>query len=397
MIAPTTAIAVLITTLVALGPLSTDFYLPALPAITLALGTDVGSTQMTLSVFLAGFGVGQLAYGPLSDRFGRRPVLMVGLVIYVLASIACTLAPAIETLIAARFLQALGACAGPVLGRAIVRDIYGPQDSARILSYMGAAMALAPLLGPVLGGTLTVWFGWRSTFVFLTLFSLIQSVLVWRMLDETNTQRDPGALRPSQILDNFKTLMGDRLYRGVLLCNAFIYAGLFSFISGSPFVFINIFGFSPQTMGLAFGVMVSGYIVGTTISGRLSRRYGAHRLLFVGAVLGALAGVTMLMLALAGWEHPVSVMGPMVFFSCSLGLVMPNATAMGLAPYPKMAGAAASLMGFVQMSLSALVGTLVGHSLNGSVLPMVLGIVAGGVCCLLSYLLWVRPDALAPA
>lgn len=397
MTAPTTAIAVLITTLVALGPLSTDFYLPALPAITLALGTDVASTQLTLSVFLAGFGVGQLAYGPLSDRFGRRPVLLVGLVIYVLASVVCTLAPAIEALIAARFLQALGACAGPVLGRAIVRDIYGPHDSARILSYMGAAMALAPLIGPVLGGTLTVAFGWRATFVFLTLFSLTQSLLVWRMLDETNAHRDSGATRPGQIIGNFKTLIGDRMYRGVLLCNACTYAGLFSFISGSPFVFINIFGFSPQAMGLAFGVMVSGYIVGTTISGRLSRRYGAPRLLFAGAVLGALAGTTMLVLALAGWEHPVSVMGPMVFFSCSLGLVMPNATAMGLAPYPKMAGAAASLMGFVQMSLSAVVGTLVGHGLDGSVLPMVLGIVAGGLGCLLSYVLWVRPGAAAEA
>jgi DHA1 family bicyclomycin/chloramphenicol resistance-like MFS transporter len=395
MTAPTTAIAVLITTLVALGPLSTDFYLPALPAITQALATDVASTQLTLSVFLAGFGVGQLAYGPLSDRFGRRPVLLVGLVIYVLASVVCALAPAIEALIVARFLQALGACAGPVLGRAIVRDLYGPHDSARILSYMGAAMALAPLVGPVLGGTLTVWFGWRATFVFLTLFSLAQSVLVWRMLDETNAHRDPGATRPGQILGNFKALMADRMYRGVLLCNACTYAGLFSFISGSPFVFINIFGFSPQAMGLAFGVMVSGYIVGTTISGRLSRRFGAPRLLFAGAVLGALAGVTMLALALAGWEHPVSVMGPMVFFSCSLGLVMPNATAMGLAPYPKMAGAAASLMGFVQMSLSAVVGTLVGHSLGGSVLPMVLGIVGGGIGCLLSYLLWVRPGVAA--
>lgn len=397
MTAPTTAIAVLITTLVALGPLSTDFYLPALPSITAALGTDVASTQLTLSVFLVGFGVGQLAYGPLSDRFGRRPVLMVGLVVYVLASIACTVAPDIATLIAARFLQALGACAGPVLGRAIVRDIYGPQESARVLSYMSAAMALAPLVGPVFGGSLTVWFGWRATFVFLTLFSLVQAVLVWRMLDETNLHRDRDAIRPGRILSNFRSLLRDRLFRGVLMCNSCSYAGLFAFISGSPFVFINLFGFSPQAMGLAFGVMVSGFIAGTAASGRLSRRLGAARLLSTGAILAAIAGIAMLIVLLPGAHHPVSIMAPMWFFSCSIGLVMPNATAIGLAPYPRMAGAAASLMGSLQMGLAALVGVVVGHSLNASAAPMAIGVAAAGLGCLASYVWWVRPSLGASA
>ncbi len=391
MVAPSVSLAVLITTLVALGPLSTDFYLPSLPAIAAALATDVASTQLTLSVFLIGFAVGQLAYGPLSDRFGRRPVLLFGLMVYVLASVACVFAPAIEVLIAARFLQALGACAGPVLGRAIVRDVYGPQDSARVLSYMGAAMALAPLVGPVFGGALTVWFGWQSTFVFLTLFSFVQTLLVWRMLEETNAHRDAGATRPGRMLGNFRTLLADRLYRGVLLCNSFAYAGLFAFISGSPFVFIGMFGFSPQAMGLAFGVMVSGYIVGTSASGRLSRRLGSARLLAIGAWLGAAAGCAMLALMLAGFVHPASVMVPMVGFSCAIGLIMPNATALGLANYPKMAGAAASLIGFVQMSLAALVGMAVGHTLGDSVVPMALGIAAGGLGGLASYWLWVRP------
>jgi MFS transporter, DHA1 family, multidrug resistance protein len=391
MTAPTTAIAVLITTLVALGPLSTDFYLPSLPSITAALNTDVASTQLTLSVFLVGFGVGQLFYGPLSDRFGRRPVLLVGLVLYVLASIACMLAPDIGTLIVARFVQALGACAGPVLGRAIVRDLYGPQESARILSYMGAAMAIAPLVGPVFGGALTVWFGWRATFLFLTVFSFVQAILVWRMLGESNRHRDPDGLRPGRIASNFRALLGDRLYRGVLWCNGFSYASLFAFISGSPFVFINLFGFSPQAMGLAFGVMVSGYIAGTTLSGRLSRRLGAPRLLAFGAVLQAVAGMAMLALTVAGPHHPASVMVPMWFAAGGLGLVMPNAMAIGMGPYPKMAGSAASLMGFVQMSLAALVGMAVGHSLNASAAPMAVAIAGSGLACLASYLLWVRP------
>ncbi|NMG75333.1 multidrug effflux MFS transporter [Aromatoleum diolicum] len=390
MTAPTLALAVLITALVALGPLSTDFYLPALPAITAALGTDVANTQLTLSVFLIGFAVGQLAYGPLSDRYGRRPVLLFGMVVYALASVACVFAASIETLIAARFLQALGACAGPVLGRAIVRDVYGPHDSARMLSYIGTAMGLAPLVGPVLGGWLTVWFGWRATFVFLSVYSVLLTLTVWRRLDETNHHRDATAARTGKLLGNFATLLRDRRYRGLLTCNALAYAGLFAFISASPFVFIGMFGFTPQGMGLAFGVMVSGYMIGATASGRLSRRLGPERLIRIGTALGAVAGTAMLGLALAGVHHPLAVMIPMWFSACAIGLVMPNAAALGMAPYPQMAGAAASLMGFSQMGLAALAGIFVGHTLADTVVPMALVIAVGALASLASYWAWVR-------
>ena len=396
MTAPTTALAVLITALVALGPLSTDFYLPALPAITAALNTDVANTQLTLSIFLIGFAVGQLAYGPLSDRYGRRPVLLFGMVVYVAASVACVFTTSIEGLITARFLQALGACAGPVLGRAIVRDVYGPHDAARVLSYIGTAMALAPLAGPVLGGWLTVWSGWRATFVFLTAYSLVLTLWVWRVLGETSPQHAGAAIRPDKLLSTFGTLLRNRHYRGVLLCNALAYAGLFAFISASPFVFIGMFGFSPQGMGLAFGVMISGYMAGTVVSGRLSRRAGPERLLRAGSVLSAVAGVSMLGLALAGVHHPLAVMIPMWFSACAIGLVMPNATAMGMAPYPQMAGAAASLMGFTQMGLAALAGIFVGHTLTDTVVPMALVMALASLVSLVSYWVWVRPGEVQP-
>lgn len=394
---PTTALAVLLTCLVALGPLSTDFYLPALPEITRALGTDVAGTQLTLSVFLAGFGAGQLIYGPLSDRFGRRPIMMIGLGIYVLASFACVMANSIEALILARFLQSLGACAGPVLGRTIVRDVYGPQDSARMLSYISAAMALAPLAGPVLGGWLTVAFGWRATFIALTIFSALLALTVWSTLGETNAHPDPTATRARRIVQNFLALLRDPLFRGVLLTNAFAYAGLFAFISGSPFVFIDIFGFSPQGMGLAFGVMVSGYVVGTMISGRLSRRLGPNRLLQIGVSVGACGGTLLIAPVLAGFEHPLAVMLPMSVAACSVGLVMPNATALGLGPYPTMAGSAASLMGFAQMSLGALFGILVGHNLQASIAPMAFAVCAAMFGSLVAWWLWVRPAPVASA
>lgn len=388
---PTLALAALLTTLVALGPLSTDFYLPSLPALTAAMGTDVAHTQLTLSVFLAGFAVGQLAYGPLSDRFGRRPLLLAGLLIYLLATVACIFADTIGTLIAARFVQALGGCAGPVLGRAIVRDIYGPKDAARALSYISAAMAAAPLIGPVLGGWLAVTFDWRATFVFLLLVALGQLVATLRMLAESNRHLNPEATRPAQIAANFGQLLASRSFRGALLCNGLSYAALFAFISGSPFVFINLFGFTPEGMGLAFGAMVSGFILGSTSSGRLASRLGPATILRMGAWLGFAASAAMLALALAGIQHPAAIMAPMWLVACSIGFTMPNAVAMGLAPWPRITGSAASLMGFAQMGIAALLGAVVGHNLGDSTVPMSGAIAAGMAGSLGAYLLWLRP------
>ena len=388
---PGLGVAILLTTLVALGPLSTDFYLPSLPAMTRALDTDVAGTQLTLSVFLAGFAVGQLFYGPLSDRYGRRPLMLAGVGIFFLASVACALAPSIETLIAARFVQAIGACAGPVLGRTVVRDLYGPRDSARMLSYISAAMALAPLVGPVFGGWLSEAFSWRATFVVLILYSAGQWLATWRLLGESNRHPDPTATRPGRILANYRTLLGDAGYRGVLLCNGLAYAGLFAFISGAPFVFIDIFGFTPEAMGLAFGVMVSGFIAGTMSSGRLASWHGPDVILRIGVLCGSLGGGAMLALSLAGVAHPAAVMVPMWAVACGIGLIMPNATAIALAPWPGMTGAAASLMGFTQMGIAALFGAAVGHSMGATTLPVAVAIAAGMGGALLSYWIWVRP------
>jgi len=371
-------LAVLIVALTSLGPLSTDFYLPALPAIARALQTDSAGAQFTLSIYLLGFGVGQLILGPLSDRFGRRPVMLWSLAGFVLASAACALAQSIEALIAARLCQALGACAGPVLGRAVVRDIYGPHEASRVLSHVATATALAPLLAPILGGWLTTEFGWRATFVALTLYALVLSVAVWRVLQETNRHPDPHAMHPLRMLANYRTLLADRVYRGALLTGCGAFAALFSFISGSSFVFIELFGLSPQEMGLAFGVNVTGFMIGSTLSARLSRRVGPLRLIRHGVLLGSTFGLLFAGLALAGIHHVATVMVPMWGVSLAIGLILPNATALGLAGYPKMAGAAASLMGFVHMGLGAGAGMVVGHGVQHSVTPLAL-MVAGAM------------------
>ena len=246
MLPPSFGLALLLTTLVALGPLSTDLYLPALPGMTVTFATDVARVQLTLSVFLIGYAVAQLFYGPVSDRYGRRPAMLFGLVLYLLSSVACMLAPSVDALIAARFFQALGACAGPVLGRTIVRDVYGPVQAARVLAYISGAMAIAPMLGPVLGGWLTEWFGWRANFALLALYAAVQTAVVFRLLGESNAHKDPAATRPRRVLDNFRMLLAGESYPGYLLCVSFGYGALFSFISGSSFVLVGLYGLSQK-------------------------------------------------------------------------------------------------------------------------------------------------------
>lgn len=383
-------LAVLIVALTSIGPLLTDFYLPALPAIARALGTDTAGAQLTLSVYLLGFGLGQLLIGPLSDRFGRRPVMLWGSALFVLSSAACALAPTIGTLILARLVQAFGACVGPVLGRAVVRDVYGPQEAARVLSHVLTATALAPLVAPIFGGWLSAHLGWRSTFVVLTLYGLALGFMVWKVLKETNRHPDPHAIRPSRMLANYGVLLADRTYRGALLTGCGAFASLFAFISGSPFVYIELYGMSPQQMGLAFGANVTGFIVGSTLSARLTRRLGADWLIRSGVYLGAASGLLLAVLALAGVHHPAAVMGPMWGVTAAVGLLLPNATALGLAGYPKMAGAAASMMGFAQMGLGAGAGMIVGHSVQASATPLALTVAAGMLFSLAMWALLLR-------
>lgn len=387
--APTVKLALLLTTLVALGPLSTDLYLPSLPSMTQDLGTDASRVQLTLSVFLAGFGLAQLAYGPLSDRHGRRPVLLGGLVLYLAASAGCMLAPSIETLIAARFFQALGACAGPVLGRAIVRDLYGPVHAARMLAYLGGAMSLAPMLGPVLGGYVTQWLGWRANFALLTLFSLLQLAAIALLLAESNRHKDADAMRLPRIVGNYRQLAASPRYLGYLLAFAASYAALFAFISGSSFVMMEVFGYSPQAYGASFGFAVSGYLAGTLAAARLAARLPPHRMVMLGSLIGVLAGNAMALLA-AAQAGSWGVLLPMFFCMFGTGFVIPNAIAAALAPYPHMAGAASALMGFAQMAVAAAVGIAVGHTLDGTALPMALAVAACGWAAFAAWYFLVR-------
>jgi DHA1 family bicyclomycin/chloramphenicol resistance-like MFS transporter len=393
-------VTALLTGLVALGPISTDLYLPSLPSLARYFAVGVDDIQLTLSVFLVGLATAQLVYGPLSDRFGRRPVLLVGLAIYVVASAICMLSPSVPVLVVARFAQAVGACVGPVLGRAIVRDVYGREGAARVLAYMSAAMALAPAIGPILGGFVEEWFGWRINFLALVLYGAGGLAIAWRILPETNKAPDPQAAEPIRILLGYRGFLNHRAYVGYVLCCAFAYSGIFAFISGSSYVLQEVVGLGPIGFGLCFAGVVVGYIIGTVVAGQLSRRLGIDRLVAVGAGIGVAGGVLLVVLALlASADTAIGgallIVSPMLVFMIGVGLVLPNSIAGAIGPFPRAAGAASALLGFTQMTAAAAIGIAVAALYDGTSIPMTATIAVVALGVLLAFMLLVRTAARA--
>ncbi|NQW11268.1 MAG: multidrug effflux MFS transporter [Alphaproteobacteria bacterium] len=378
-------VAALLTALVAFGPISTDMYLPSLPALVVAFDTDVPTVQLTLSAFLVAFAVSMLVYGPLSDRFGRRPVLLGAVALYVLASVACAVAPSIDWLIGARVAQAIGCCAGPVLGRAVVRDVYGRERAAAVLSYMGTAMALAPAIGPILGGWLQVTFGWQATFWVLTVFSGLALLGVALMLDETNAHRNPDATSLRGIITNYTALLRHRVYVGYVATISACYSVIFCFISGSSFVLIEVVGLSPDLYGYGFATIVLGYMTGTFLSGRYGRRVGVERMILAGGALTTAAGLVMAAFAWADVVTVATIVLPQMVAMIGVGLVFPNSQAGAIGPFPTMAGSASALLGFCQMGIAAAVGLAIGHAFDGTARPMATGVAVTGGLTLLFF------------
>ncbi len=378
-IAPLTALLLLVGYF-ALQPLSTDFYLPSLPSLVGKFGTTVARVQLTLSVFIAGFGLGQLLLGPVSDRYGRRPVLLGGVATYFVACVVCAAAVSIEMLIAGRLLQAMGVSAAVVAARAIVRDLHAPADGARVLAKANAFMTIALLLGPITGGFLETHYGFRATFAVIGLIAAVLFVFTWRLMSETIPRRNPDAIRIAPMLGIYRAIAVNRVFWAYTLAMSASYGGLFAFLSGSSFVLLKILGVSAQAYGFAFAITVVGYFIGTMICRRLIGAIGIRRTMVRAGLIQVAAGVAMAGLALAGVLHPLAILIPQFFYNVAHAMTTPCTQAGAIAPFPHNAGAAAALMGFVQMLVAACVGAWIGASYDGTVLPLTLTVCAGSIC-----------------
>jgi DHA1 family bicyclomycin/chloramphenicol resistance-like MFS transporter len=382
----TFALTLLLSLLTALGPLSMDMYLPSLPDIGRTLNAPIVQVQLTISSYLFGFAAGQIFYGPISDRFGRRPILLAALVLYAFATIGCAVAQSIGGLIALRFLQAVGGAGAIVLARAVVRDIYSGVRAGRELSLMGAITGVAPIIAPVIGGGLQIWFGWRATFVLLVAFAALIGVVAARLLPETlrETIKTPFSL--SAMAEMYRSVAVHRGFLAYLAILTSAFIGLFAWISGAPVVMQSaIYGLSPFAFGVTFAVGAGGYVLGTFIAARIVMRLGLDRLIGIGTAAMALGGLAMAMVIGAALGHVLWFVGAMTLYLAGLGFALPATMAGALTPFPDRAGTASSVLGFAQQTGAAITAAAVGAYLGRSAWP-VASVVAAMGC--LSFLIW---------
>ena len=381
----TFGLTLLLAMLTALGPLSMDMYLPSLPDIAHVLGAPVARTQLTISSYLIGFAVGQMIYGPLSDRFGRRPVLLAAVALYLASTLACAAAQSVDLLIAARLLQGISGSGAIVLARAIVRDVYSGVQAARELSLMGSISATAPIVAPMIGGVLQAGFGWRANFICMSVGGLIALLVAGRLLPET--LRPDNRASPLSFFSMMRGYGAVARHRGFLVYLGIItttYAGLFAWVSGASVVLQGVYGLSAVAFGFTFALGAAGYMLGAMIATRLVVRLGLDRTIGVGVVVIAAGGLS-LALAVATGVPGLWLVAAMALYLAGVGLAMPQAMAGALTPFPDRAGTAASLMGLVQQALAAVIAAVIGAYLVRSAWP-VTGVVVAMGC--LTFLLW---------
>lgn len=370
----------LLAAIVALGPLSVDMYLPAMPSMMRALDTDISYMHLSISTYLAGYAIFHLACGPLADRLGRKPVLTVGTGVFVVACIGCAQSTTVNELLVFRFLQGVGACVGPTLARTVTRDLFGPRRAARALSLIAMLMALGPAIAPLLGGFMLLVLPWPVIFVFLAVYALAMIVLLQAFLPESLPERQ--SLHPLNILRNYGQLLQDMRFMSVVLASGLVYAALMAYLSSSSFVYMELLGVPVQYFGFIFLTTVLGYMGGSALSARMSDRLDSHQTLVRGAILCLASAMLMW---LGGSLRPDSVavlILPMTIYAAGMGLVYPHAMAIALAPYPHIAGTASSLLGFIQMGLSGLSAALVGQVLEASAQPMLIAMASCTAGCL---------------
>ena len=380
----------LLGSLTAFGAVTIDLYLPTLPAIARDYGTSAAAVQLTLSTFFVGMALGQLFFGPLSDRIGRRPTILIGCAVYVAASLFCALAPTIEALVAGRFFQALGCCAAMVTCRAIVRDRYDHRDSARIFSLLMLVLAIAPLLAPAVGGWIAAAAGWHAVFYAFVAVGVAISAAVGLRLDESRSAATAQAARGQDVLSAYARLLGHKRLIGYLLVGAANGATLFSYIAASPDLVVNSWGFSESQFGLVFAAIAVG-VVGSSQVNRLLLKHRSPDAILALATLGAAAaGVALWLVAL--FDAPVPVVLAAVFVALSSnGLIAANASAGALNVDPLRAGAISGLMGGINFGMGAAASALAAAMYDGTARPLAANVAVALLVAAAAYHLLAKP------
>ncbi|WP_137892288.1 Bcr/CflA family efflux MFS transporter [Ramlibacter sp. 2FC] len=377
-------IVLLLSLLLGLQPITTDLYLPALPALTEGFGADMAQAQLTLTALLLAFGLSQLVWGPLSDRFGRRPVLLWGLAAYAAASLGSVFAPSMEQLIAWRTLQGAAMGAGVMCARAIVRDLYPPIEGARIMSKGLSGLGVIACLSAPLGGLLSDLLGWRAALLVLALFGAGALFMVARHFEETLQQRNPQALQPLALARAWVQILRHPTFLAYSALATTSYLGLFTFLAASSFVFIRVLSFSKTQYGLLMFSMSLSYIAGTFMCRHLLARFGVRRTVALAGGLTLTGGTLMGVLALLGegqsWWGAWAIMGPFYLFMLGHGVHQPCGQSGAIGPFPQAAGTASALNGFLMMVAAFAMGGWLGTRMDGTVFPLVYGIWLWSIC-----------------
>jgi DHA1 family bicyclomycin/chloramphenicol resistance-like MFS transporter len=388
-------LTIILGALTAMGPLAIDMYLPALPGIARELGVPIGSVQRSLASYFIGISLGQALYGPLSDRFGRKPALYLGLGIFVGASLGCAFTTSVTQLVIFRFLQALGGCAPLVVPRAVVRDYFDGPESVRMLSMLILVMMLGPILAPFIGGQLLVHYGWRSMFFVLSGYGLVWLVVAAWLLPESLHPDQRRRQSAGAIAATYAGILRDRQYLAWVVTGGLVFAGLLAYISGSSFVYIELFDVAPERFGLYFGANAIGLMAASQINRYLAGRVHPEAIVRAVLPIGVGAGAVLLVDASTGFGGFAGILVPLFCFVICHGFVGPNTTALAMSPYGAMAGSASALMGTIQFLLGAASGSLVSAFGNGTAVPFAAVIAA---CAVLAFAVHaVRPSHVAAA
>lgn len=377
----------LLGSLTALGPFSIDMYLPGFPAIAKDLNTTVLRVSLSLSSFFIGISAGQLLYGPLLDRFGRKKPLYIGLSIYILASAGCVFARSLDALIALRFMQAIGSCAAAVTSIAMVRDLFPVKENAKVFALLMLVVSVSPMVAPTIGGYVTVALGWHTVFIILMALGLLNLIGSWLWLPDSYQPDTSLSLKPIPIIKNFLSVVKEPQFYTYAFTGAFAFSGLFAYISGSPLVFIDIFKVSEEGYGWIFALLSVGLIGSSQVNTLMLRKYKSEQLILA-ALISQLAIVLFFLIgSINHWFGLVETIILLFLFLCCLGFTNPNTSALSLAPFSRNAGSASALMGAVQMGLGALASFGVSMFDVKSAIPMVVIMTGATVVALLILLI----------